>query len=667
MVSEEQQKQQPQSDLFHLDVHAWLDAQQTSHGVRHDDYAQYHAYCTRRLSRLAHKPKEARAYLVHSGKYATPNPDKPKTAGGRHAFCGRSHDTLALTKEVEEDAEPDGEAAAETDVAAGDPPAKVVVPVPVPHVNILWHLLVSSERSWAHANEIRKKGGRKKRQNVLKKLKRANQWATILVEKTKLSADAETQKECEAYAAWMLANYAMEQMRYQTASENYARAMTLCHELSGETGPEQNTDEDGEGDDVVKRLERHDLFVTRADTILRPLFRYCQYELKQAGEPTMEEPRLPSSGARDQQNDDQRQDSIVFRDRELLMDNKDLMVLMLKFQSVEQEPKEEGDKETTTETFRETQFLTALSILDDAIEVVRSLEQGLSKATSSSGPAIQAKLEQYALWRGYLQYTKTNKVMEHTENLLVANNMGPSEKVHVYDAVLKHAKSLLELPRPRDDGEAPDEDDEFILQVQANILRLRALKTYHMGWSYFTQLYKHGPALALLEHSSALAKRATEEIAACDEDMPHADRYLEQLESLPLASATGAVKAAMIIQQRQHARKLQKAGAAVGADGPVVEPITTDRPLLLRLNDYDGGTPEAPIADLRPMPLPCKPAFYDLAYGHALDTHDSMDRLKEFLYQHTAAPVSEETNDDEGAGNTAGGTGLFGWLKGGSK
>ena len=210
MSTEEEQQQQP--GLFHLDIHAWLDAQQTSHGVRHDDYAQYHAYCTRRLSRIAHKPKEARAHLIHSGKYATPNPNKPKTAGGRHAFCGRTHDTLALTKEVPVDNNNDGEH--KTEVIE---PATTVVPVPVPHVNILWHLLVASERSWAHANELRKKGGRKKRQNVLKKLKRANEWATILLEKARLSADAETQKECEAYAAWMLANYSMEQMRYQVS------------------------------------------------------------------------------------------------------------------------------------------------------------------------------------------------------------------------------------------------------------------------------------------------------------------------------------------------------------------------------------------------------------------------------------------------------------------
>jgi hypothetical protein len=468
----------------------------------------------------------------------------------------------------------------------------------------------------------------------------------------------------------------------QIASENYARAMSLCHELSGENEPQQSNAEGGEGSegdlDVVQRLERHDLFVTRADTILRPLFRYCQYELKQAGEPTMEEPRLLSSGKQDDPSDDQDQESIVFRDRELVLDNKDLRVLLLKFQSVEQELKEEADKETTTQSHRETQFLTALSILDDAVDVIQSLEQGLSKASTVSGPAVQAKLEQYSLWRGYLQYTKTTKVMEHTENLLIATSMGPSEKVHVYDAVLQHAKSLLNLPRPTDGGSggvASEEDDEFVLQVQANIVRLRALKTYHMGWSYFTQLSKHGPALALLEHSSDLAKRAEEEIAACDEDMPFSSEYLSQLEELPLESATGAVKAAMALSQRQHARKLQKVVATAAASGEgnsiaVATPITTDRPLLLRLNDYDGGTSGAPIADLRLLPLPCKPAFYDLAYGHALDTHSSADRLEAFLYEHTVAPVSatEESKEEPSTpGGSGASSGLFGWLTGSTK
>ena len=141
-----------------------------------------------------------------------------KSKTSRHAFCSRSHDTFALTQEVvvvEEEEKEDGEDSTTT--------TTVVVPVPVPHENILWHLLVSAERSWAHANELSKlkttsNNNNKSnigRQPVLKKLKRANKWSTLLVEKAKTSADDETQRECEAYAAWMSANYALEKMDYQ--------------------------------------------------------------------------------------------------------------------------------------------------------------------------------------------------------------------------------------------------------------------------------------------------------------------------------------------------------------------------------------------------------------------------------------------------------------------
>jgi RNA-binding signal recognition particle 68 len=200
-------------EMFHLDIHAWIEAQQTSHGVRHDDYAQYHGYCTRRLARLSHE-KEAQQYLVHSHKFASPLPTttsetdtnqsnniynnksqkKKKSAGSRHAFCTRSHDTLALTALNEESGEK--------------------VPVPVPHINILWYLLVSAERCWAHSNQLQKSGDAK-RQQVLKKLKRATEWADLLLQKAQASADSSTIKECQAYCAWMSANYAMEKLKYQ--------------------------------------------------------------------------------------------------------------------------------------------------------------------------------------------------------------------------------------------------------------------------------------------------------------------------------------------------------------------------------------------------------------------------------------------------------------------
>jgi hypothetical protein len=184
--------------------------------------------------------------------------------------------------------------------------------------------------------------------------------------------------------------------------------------------------------------------------------------------------------------------------------------------------------------------------------------------------------------------------------------------------------------------------------VQANILRLRALKTFQMGWFYYKQLLKHTPALALLEHSTVLCRRAQEEIAACDEDMPRANDYLNELEGLPLRSAMGAIHATMAaLQKCQHTRRLKNAGADSSA--ALQQTISTDRPLLLSLYDLDGGTSNALIADLRPMPLPPKPVFYDLAYDCALYPSISIDAVEEFYHAQTVAPLVDEEKKDKSA------------------
>lgn len=190
----EEETPRPQ-EIFHLDLHSWIEAQQTSHGVRHDDYAQYHGYCTRRLSRLSHL-KDAKKYLVASNKFATVKP--PDFKGGRHAFCSRMPDTL-------------GESATH-----------------VPHVNVLWYLLVLSERSWAYANELSRQ--HKRRQQVLAKLRRATHWAQLLLEKAKVAGDASTIQECEAYASWMNANYALEKYDYavsEKTKQNTSMSVTI--------------------------------------------------------------------------------------------------------------------------------------------------------------------------------------------------------------------------------------------------------------------------------------------------------------------------------------------------------------------------------------------------------------------------------------------------------
>mmetsp|Transcript_27559 Transcript_27559/g.67015 ORF Transcript_27559/g.67015 Transcript_27559/m.67015 type:complete len:610 (+) Transcript_27559:103-1932(+) len=596
---------------FQLNIHEWIESQQSAHGVRHDDYAQYHGYCTRRLSRLSHHP-DVKKYLVCSSKFAS---DKSAAKGrGRHAYCSRQNDTFAI------------------DEATGK--------VEVPHSSILWYLVVLAERSWAHANMLQKQ--KKKRQNVLRKLKKATLWAQRLEEISKDCTDDLTQQECQAYASWMVANLALEKMEYQTASQEYANAMSRCHALSKEVPQLAKEGEKGT-QTAAKLLERQDLFVNRADTLLRPLFRYCQYELKQAGLPTMDEPQLDTTAVSNNANKLAEDIAVEFRGQDLVLDSKDLRVLLLKLQSMQQEKAASESEEEKVAESDEASFLEILSVLDDALDVVQNVLSSFEQA--NSGPAVQAKRTQYLQWKGYLQYEKTRRVMNHTE-LLLKDITGHAERVHVYDALLQHAQSLLNLPRPQADGNlAAEEEDEFSLQVQANVLRLRALKSYHMAWYYYEKPRKYEHAYTLIQQSKKLLKRAQEEIAACDEDMPRSDEYLQELDDLPVDSATAAIQAAMYLQQT---RGRGKSGAA----------IQTDRPLLLRLNENDSGTV---LAALTPMPIPCKLGFFDLAYGHAMDSTDCVDKIQKYLDIHTV--VDHDDNEDSPSASSSGG-GWLGWLSG---
>jgi signal recognition particle subunit SRP68 len=377
--------------------------------------------------------------------------------------------------------------------------------------------------------------------------------------------------------------------------------MTLCHELAQESSGDENDPE---------KLERKDLFATRAEIVLRPLFRYCQYELKEAGDEAVEEPVLSASTSALTPSP---QDSVVFRGQELAIDNKDLRVLLLKLQSLK------GTQEIN--------FIQSLSTLDDALAIIQSSFAALEG--SKAGPAVNAKKQRLDLWKGYLTYEKTMRVMGHTSKLLETIE-GHAERVHVYDALLQHNRTLLQLPRPEDSDE-----DEFSLQAQANSLRLRALKCYHMAMHYFLQRKQYAHSVALVQQSQTLAKRALEEIAACDDDMPHHTEYMEELEQLEskLEGAPAGVQAALFLSTcSSHVQK-------------------TNRPLLLRLDEADAGTV---LADVPPaiMPMPCKPIFYDLAYDVAVDSTESTDAIQKYIEDHTVQPKSSSVG------------GLLGWFSG---
>lgn len=175
--------QAPPKEKFSLAVHATIDANQASHGLRHDDYKQYHAYCTRRLYRLRHN-KAVRRDLVHSAAYVVGEKKK------RNAYCPREQTTSSE--------------------------------------NALWVVIISAERAWAHSCELKAligSGGStallaehekarsspgKIRQHALSRLKRAKQLATQFEQLCEEACDERTIMEAKAYAGWMRGNWSLE-------------------------------------------------------------------------------------------------------------------------------------------------------------------------------------------------------------------------------------------------------------------------------------------------------------------------------------------------------------------------------------------------------------------------------------------------------------------------
>ena len=183
-----EEESSPLRETLFLPVHAVIDANQAAHGLRHDDYKQYHAYCTRRLSRLRHA-QPVRRELVHSAAYA------PGEKMKRHAYCPREQRTNSE--------------------------------------NALWAVAIGAERAWAHSRELRalvpsssststsksalaaeheksRSYPGKIRQHALRRLRRAKQLATQFQELCERVCDERTILEAKAYGGWMRGNWALE-------------------------------------------------------------------------------------------------------------------------------------------------------------------------------------------------------------------------------------------------------------------------------------------------------------------------------------------------------------------------------------------------------------------------------------------------------------------------
>lgn len=291
-------------------LHSELSATHASHGVSHEDYDQYSAYCTRRLSRLRHG-KPVKRELLHCRQYKNSLSTKLDENG---------KDTLSTSKAKH----------AYRAIDMNNIPSDVLST----HDNYFMEPLYCAERCWAQSMSVKAietngvssssdafggGGGDPKkdwspgkiRAHSIKRLRKAVKFATLLEsltistkasptseedlnggdtmedgaqeKKAQPPVDEHTQMEAKAYASWMRGNLALEQNHWQSACNEYQTALTLCESLASNIGGSTSKVEEGSADDVgndLQQLELFDFFTTRAQNVIAPLLRYCHYELQ---------------------------------------------------------------------------------------------------------------------------------------------------------------------------------------------------------------------------------------------------------------------------------------------------------------------------------------------------------------------------------------------------
>jgi len=313
-----------------------------------------------------------------------------------------------------------------------------------------------------------------------------------------------------------------------------------------------------------------DLFVDRSTNTIMPLMKFCLYELRRVGgdvgrfedieEDLVIEAESTETGL------------VRFRDQDVKVDSKDLKVLLVKIQGVERD---------YAEFQRDDDFVCLFSCYDDAAGIVTAESNKLHGM--KAGPSVDAQKLKLRYILGYIKHEKLKLSMGRTQDRIKACDPAKHRDLaHLYDALLQEAETVLLLP-------GPEEEDEFSLEANAEILRIRAFRAFHVAHLY-AETGRTLEALSMLQKATLLAGRATEEIAAC-ERLPGQDAKREGLEVLSknVRGSTVRVKAQAFSNSSRHPSDL--------------------------LNGVDTFEARQSFVALRIKPIPAKPSFFDVTWN----------------------------------------------------
>ena len=420
---------------------------------------------------------------------------------------------------------------------------------------------------------------------------------------------------------------------------------------------------------TAESLQLSDFFHSRGTAhVIQPLLRYCKYELTREGKLTKEQvaaicdvPIDTAVGENDDgdelendddlirqkklaDNDDDDDDvtTITFRGETVQIEEPSIKMAMMKIDTTKDELEAMSSskkKKKVKASAKDAKFMELLNGYDDVVSTVSQSLKGYEGM--ASGPAVNKKRYECSLLIGYFKYAKIQLLMKRNEKMVNELRNGDSEMTitkkqsnkdivredadakykrveeiaHLYDALLQDAKSIVHLPGGGSAEEGDNLEDEFVLEANANVLRIRALRSYYIGRMYAADtVAKYSESLALFDQAELLATEAAEEIAACQE-MEKAHELIKAM-----ADLKNEITAVQV--------RTTRASSFLTSRGSEASSVTSGLTLLCRLDDFDSGGLAFRVADVPPSlkPIPCKPEFFDIANNYVRDI--PMDELE---------------------------------------
>jgi len=476
------------------------------------------------------------------------------------------------------------------------------------HENFLLIELYNAERAYAHYMELKNidessggrfqsssksnKNNKSNRSHYVRRLKKAVLFANRLEEMVQYSYSSDdgdnkddkakesldnlpknTILEAKAYSSWMRGNLHLERKQYLDATKEYAMSHSICQYLGGgsnDNSSSSNVDLTAlsSEDDQFYSIEMRDYFSSRAENVIEPMLKFCQFELRDEGMTDddileiMRENSIKTNTSSDttsanttssekgSNNNSTLTPTIHFRNQEISISSQPLRVSLLKLDTLKKTYSKEQAKVTESKK-KENALLALFTGYDNAIDIV--MKEFKEYASLKPGPAVNAKKWELTNLKSFFQFQKLKLSQARNEERVKSleknlrshhqstGETGQAKKgreegvdttraeqrkkrlediTHLYDALLQDARTVASLPGGAVDpsnynGEADDiVQDDFTLEANAHILRYRALRSFYIGRIYASN-QKYNEAKALYDHSLLLANEAAEELSAC--------------------------------------------------------------------------------------------------------------------------------------------------------